>query len=267
MAEETLLRSIVMDIKRRDTTDVRIYPFLIAAVVFAFVATAIVGFLTNVGQSNEDRAYYLIGVTIVTVGILLSLMYLLIGRNYKHAKRDADLAMHMCTLAQQLEAEGRFVGEKRLRKMAGSIPSVRLQKTFFIVFAVALIPALAGTCYLVMEGPDTETINAANVMYAVSLGITALSLLLNIGFPKKHENEFMRFTDMFCDGVREAGYDAPRYQPVIGIRNGLLMLLLTLVTLFLFFPVWIYLSMRDMNRHLDQQWAYEEDLVRFLEDL
>ena len=267
MVEETLLRDIVMDIKRRDTTDVRIYPFLIAAVVLAFVGTALFGLLTNGSRTGEEHANYMLGVTIVTVGILLSLMYLLISRNYKHARRDADLAVHMCMLAQQLESDHMFGDGKTLRMMSQSVPSVKLQKVFYGVFVVALIPALAGTCYLVLNGPTASTVSMANTMYAASLILTAAALVLNIGFPKKHETEFMEFTDLFCEGVSYAGGRAPRYQPVIGVRHWALMLMLTLATLFLFFPVWIYMSMRDMNRHLDQQWAYEEDLVRFLEEL
>ena len=262
-----MIRDIVMDIKQRDDTDVRIYPFLIAAVLFAFTATAIIGLVTTKTSSVEDQAYYMIGVTIVTVGILLSLMYLIIGRNYKHAKRDALLANHMCQLAAQLSTEGKFADNVKLRQLSSNIPAVKVQKMFYAMFVVALLPALGGTCYLVLEGPTPEVIGSTNLMYSVSLGLTALSLLLSIGFPKKHENQFMAFTDVFCDGVTKAGYYAPRYQPVIGIRNVLLFLVLTLITAFLFFPVWVYLSMRDMNRHLDQQWAYEEELVEFLERL
>jgi len=39
---------------------------------------------------------------------------------------------------------------------------------------------------------------------------------------------------------------------------------LTLITLGMFFIVWVYLSLRDMNRHLDQQWNFENSLVDVL---
>jgi hypothetical protein len=51
------------------------------------------------------------------------------------------------------------------------------------------------------------------------------------------------------------------YGQVIGGRNVYLLIVLSLVTFGLFIIVWLCISMRDFNRHIDEQWNFENNLL------
>ena len=54
------------------------------------------------------------------------------------------------------------------------------------------------------------------------------------------------------------------YGQVIGGRNVYFMAILSIITLGVFVVIWLCISMRDFNRHISEQWNYEDRLLTAL---
>ena len=266
MVSEKVKRRTASAIRRRSKTDLRIYPSIVLVVVIAFTATALAYMFGLVG-SGADRRLNLLGIFIVGTCVLISMMYLTISRNYQHSKRDIELMNAMCDLAVQMEAEGRFCDVERIQRMREHIPTLTGRKIWVALFVIAIIPAISAPVLALMIPDQMEGAGYGTIACVVSLVLCFAVIVLNMGFPKRHERMFLEFADEFVDGVRASGYNMERYRKVIGVRNLIVMLILTFFTAFLFFGVWLYLSVRDLNRHMDEQWNFEDSIMDLLEVL
>ena len=266
MVSDSVRRRVAAAVRRRGKTDLRIYPSIVCLVVLAFTVTAVL-YITGLAGTEENRGLQILGVIIVGTCVLLSMMYLTVSRNYRHNRRDIELMEALCDLASEMSSEGSFRDGGRIEEMRRAVPTNVGRGIWMAVFVLAVIPAMAAPCFaLLMDDPHRGAVYGIAACI-ISLALCFLVIILNMGFPKRHEKSFFRFADTFSDGLAAAGWEAERYRQVIGVRNFVLMILLTLVTFTLFFGIWLYLSARDLNRHMDQQWNYEDYIMDLVEGL
>ena len=265
MVSKETVNKVMKNIDRRNVTDVRIYPSIVAFVLalYAVVAVYTLYFMDS-GFTEYEKLLQTLGVVVVGMGILLALMNVLASRTYKHNKKDVSLFDSLIELSTEIYKEKGIDGGQYITKMKDRDIDNKGQRTIYLIFLIAVVPAIIATVLMVFDITNPVTVTVATVLFVMSLVICAFVLFINIRYPRKHEKAFIKFTDAFCEGMKECGITVRGYEPVIGVRSTLLMLFLTLITLGMFFIVWVYLSLRDMNRHLDQQWNFENSLVDVL---
>lgn len=265
MVSDDLVNKVMKNIDRRNATDVRLYPSILIIVLVMFAAVAVYTlFFKESAFTDYEKQLQTLGVFVVGMGILLALMNVLASRSYKHNKKDAQLMESLIELSTALFKEKGVDGGQYITKMRKYCIDNTNQTFLYAVFLLALIPAVAGTVLMVFDITNHFTVIASYMMFGMSVLICAFILFLNIRYPKKHEKAFVGFSDAFCEGMSKCGITVKGYEPVIGIRPTPVMLFLSVVTFGVFYFIWVYFSMRDMNRHLDQQWDFENSIVDVL---
>lgn len=248
------LNKIRRDIDRRNKTDMKLYPWMVFAVIllYTFVAFYRGLFFGNDPEINE------VSIVVVGSGLILAIMYVLATRVNKHNKRDASLMTDVCNLLEDIVPDG--ADNEDLKVMREQIPETTKQFVLFILFFATLFPAAFGALIYALglgDDPDGVALNLVVLSFFLGLAI----ILININFPRFHEKRFIRFSDASVDLFVSIGVGIKGYGRVIGGRNIYLLVLLSVVTLGLFIIVWLCISMWDFNRHIDEQWNYEDNLL------
>ncbi len=241
----------------------RLYPLMVAVVLFVYLLVAIVAIFRKVGGGpiGPENYLYIISVLIVGMGLILALMYLMASRSYKHVKRDINLMKDLTVYLKDYSRARSIDCTKEIRIMEDNIPHAMGQSVLYGLFVIAMLPALVGAAVTFLNPMTDESFIQVLILFMVSVIFCAVVLVVNINLPKKHEKTFLKFSDAFVDGMHRCGVGLYRYEPAIGVRSFIILGILTIVTLGLFFPLWIYISMRDMNRHLDEQWTFENSIA------
>ena len=254
MGRDELLSMVRRDIDRRNKTDMRLYPSMAFAVlvIYTFVALYRGIFFEGV---EEVRSF---SVAIVGSGLVLALMYVLATRVNKHNKRDANLMTDICNYLEGYVPEGSE--NVHLKVMRSCIQETLGQFVLFILFFATLFPAAFGAL-IYARGLTENADDLALRLIVISFVLGMCILLVNINYPRMHEKKFIRFSDSMVDLLESIGISMKGYTQVIGGRNVYLMIVLSIITLGVFVVVWLCISMRDFNRHIDQQWNFEDSLM------
>ncbi len=251
------LSRIRHDVDRRNKTDMRLYPSMVVAVLLMYTAVAFSrGYL--VGDDVEIQSF---SIAVVGAGLVLSIMYVLATRVNKHNKRDANLMSDLCDFMEDIVPDG--AENEYIMTMRQCVPKTGKQFALFIFFFATLFPAAFGALiYALGIGDDPD--NLALVLITVSFVLGLLVILVNINFPHKHERRFIVFADATVDLFTSLGISMKGYRCVIGDRNAYLLAVLSIITFGVFIVIWVSITMRDFNRHIDEQWNFEDNLLAAL---
>lgn len=257
MDHSAALSRIRYDVDRRNKTDMRLYPSMVLAVLVMYTLVAFFrGYL--VGDDVEIRSF---SIAVVGSGLVLAMMYVLATRVNKHNKRDANLMTDLCDYMSDIVPDGE--NNEDLKVMRECIPGTTKQFALFIFFFATLFPAAFGALiYALGLGEDPD--NLALKLITVSFVLGLLVILVNINFPYKHEKRFIRFANATVALFASMGVSMRGYSPVIGGRNAYLLAILCIITFGVFIVVWVSITMRDFNRHIDEQWNFEDNLLAAL---
>ncbi len=256
---ETFTR-ITKDVDRRNKTDIRIYPLMvfIVLVVFIIVSMSQVSQLVNGGSDERLQST---GVFVAGIGVVISIMYLLMSRRYSHDDRDLALMRDLMDFTKGEFDKYGIKEDHYINAMRSCIKAESGLRSFRIRFIVSVAPAAVGLLLMMFNPFSDEVFNTTILLFAASLAINVMFLLGCIVYPRKHEKNFVKFSDAFVDAMCRCGIRVKGYEPVIGFRPVIPFVILSVITGGLFFAFWIYLSMRDMNRHLDEQWNFEDSIM------
>jgi hypothetical protein len=257
MESDTALYRVRRDIDRRNKTDMRLYPTMAFAVIviYTFVAFYRGIFFEDV---EEVRSF---SIAIVGAGLVLALMYVLATRVNKHNKRDASLMTDVCDFLEGYLPDG--ADNRDLRIMREAVPETTGQFLLFLLFFATLFPAAFGALFYargLTDDPDGLALYLVTISFFLGLCI----ILVNINFPRRHEKRFLRFSDATVRALETIGVSMAEYKQVIGGRNVYFLILLCVITLGFFIVIWLCISMRDFNRHIDEQWYFENNLLAAL---
>ncbi len=254
MDRSALLLKIRRDIDRRNKTDMKLYPWMVFAVLTLYTFVAFYRGLFF----DDDLEIRSFSIVVVGSGLVLAIMYVMATRVNKHNKRDAALMTDVCDLLDDIvteESDRAYIG-----KMRDQIPETAKQSVLFILFFATLFPAAFGALiYALGLGPDPDNLALNLIMVSFVLGL--IIILININFPRVHEKRFIRFSDTAVDLFASLGVAVKGYGRVIGGRNIYFLVLLSIVTLGVFIVVWLCISMWDFNRHIDEQWNFEDNVL------
>ena len=254
MDRGAMLNRIRRDIDRRNKTDMKLYPWMVFAVVILYTFVAFYRGLFF----KSDIEINPVSIVVVGSGLIFAIMYVMATRVNKHNKRDASLMTDVCALLEDIVPDSG--SNAKLKVMREQIPETTKQFVLFIIFFATLFPAAFGALIYVLglgDDPDGVALNLVTLSFVLGLAI----ILLNINFPRYHEKRFIRFSDAAVDLLASQGVGVMGYARVIGGRNIYLLVVLSLVTLGLFIVVWLCISMWDFNRHIDEQWNFEDNIL------
>ena len=254
MESDTALYRVRRDIDRRNKTDMRLYPTMAFAVIVIYTFVA---FYRGIFfEDAEDVRSF--SIAIVGAGLVLAMMYVLATRVNKHNKRDASLMADVCDFLEEHHPEGK--DNRDIQIMRGLIPGTTKQFILFLFFFATLFPAAFGAL-IYARGLTDDPDRLAMWLVVISFVLGLCVILVNINFPRRHEKRFIRFSDATVRVLETMGVSMVGYGQVIGGRNVYLLIVLSLVTFGLFIIVWLCISMRDFNRHIDEQWNFENNLL------
>lgn len=257
MDRERTLTKIGRDIDLRNKTDMRVYPSMIFAVLSIYTGIAFYRLFWMPGATEDN----MISVVIVGAGLIFAIMYVLVTRAYRHNKRDVAMATDVCALVEDIVPNAS--SDPNISSMRKEIGTNMKQKVLFLVNFVALTPAALGVLVYVRGYGDNPEMLALWMMVS-SFFFSSLIILSNINYSKNHERRFIRFSDATVAFFESVGISMVGYEKVIGGRNVKLLAIISVATFGLFLIPWLCISMRDFNRHIDQQWNFENNLLEAL---
>ena len=164
----------------------------------------------------------------------------------------------VCDFLEEHHPEGK--DNHDIQIMRELIPGTTKQFILFLFFFATVFPAAFGALIYargLTDDPDGLAMTLVVVSFVLGLSI----ILVNINFPRRHEKKFIRFSDATVRVLETMGVSMVGYGQVIGGRNVYLLIVLSLITFGLFIIVWLCISMRDFNRHIDEQWNFENNLL------
>ena len=251
------MSKIGLDIDRRNKTDMRVYPTMIFAILATYTVVAFYRLFIMEGPTDEN----MIPIMIVGAGLVFAIMYVLITRAYRHNKRDVMTGADVCEFLEDSPQGGR--NNPLIWAMRAEIGTNMKQKALFLINFIVLLPAAFGVLiYVRGYGDDPEAL--ALTLMILSFFLSSLLILVNINYSKNHERRFIRYSNATVAFFESIGIAMVGYEKVIGGRNVKLLTFLSIATAGLFLIPWICISMRDFNRHLDQQWNFENNLTEAL---
>jgi hypothetical protein len=272
MSSKNVANEIITNIYYRDRTDILVEPVLVAIVLGSYLLFTISYAISQMGRwgsLSEDGVLAMHVATFLTLGLLImmSIFFLLMSRNEKHSQREAELRSAMIRYLEELNhLQGRDL-EKHIAEMR------RIDET--IVRKEHPAPAkwwamlIAAPLVLMVLSSFTDTAPMAVPVLGLALAASFIALAFTIrgvtNFSYNHEKRWMGFLLPFHKALRELRVPFPNeFQKQVGFRSFLLFFILSIVTGWLFMPVWSYLLFRDMNLHFQEQWTWENCLVKSL---
>lgn len=236
---------------------------LFVMVVFVCVA---VSQMTQLSRDGADPSLQVAGVFVTGVGVVISIMYLLVSRRYSHEDRDLELMRDMLDYATDLFDHYAIRDRHYLNIMRSCIKAESGLRDFRIKFLISVAPAAVGLIILLFNATSEDAFLITCWLFAISLAINIALLIQCVTFPRSHEKVFVTFSDAYVDALSRCGLRVKGYEPVIGYRPFWVFLVLSIVTFGVFFVYWIYRSMIDMNRHMDEQWLFENSVIGALKE-
>ena len=259
------LSKIHKDIDRRNSTDLRIPPFMVLFVLVVFICVAVFQG-AQLSIDGADSRLQSVGIFVTGTGVVISIMYLLTSRRYGHEDRDLDLMTDLLAYSMDMFDHYGIRETHYLTTMRSCIKAESGLRSFRIRFLSSVAPAAIGLVVLVFNATSQTAFSISCALFAISLAINVVFLIQCITYPREHEKRFVTFSDAFSDAMARCGIRINGYEPVIGFRPFWPFLVLSIVTVGIFFIYWLYLSMIDMDRHLEQQWVFENDVMMALKE-
>ena len=265
MESEKHLSRIHKDIDRRNSTDLRIPPSMVVFVLVIFVCVAVYQG-AQLSIDGADSRLQSAGTFVTGTGVVISIMYLLTSRRYAHEDRDMRLMTDLLAYVSDMFTLYGIRETHYLTTMRSCIGAESGLRTFRIRFLASVAPAALGLVVLVFNATSETAFSITCALFAISLAINVVLLIQCITYPREHEKKFVTFSDAFVDSMARCGIRVNGYEPVIGFRPFWPFLILSVATLGIFFIYWLYRSMSDMDRHLEEQWLFENSIMMALKE-
>lgn len=231
----------------------------------ALLALAVVTIVidVNIGVNfTEEGVSAGILVALVTECCVIGYMlYMLSGRTARHQKRDDIWAEALIGYARSNGAdtsEMEDLARRMHRRGRGPLRALSLVMWGFSVLFLLLLGVYLG---LLSEPLDQRVYLLGMISYVLLLLQFLLSTGATYGFPYKHEKVQVEFTEAFSRRMDDVGLSFPSMKPLVGKPHSIIMGVLFVITFGLFSLVLFLLACRNMNIHIHNQWAYEQEVL------
>lgn len=264
------------NVVHRVDTDTVLKPWLI---VLSLLLPVMFGFLLAYGYLCQDDGRYfrdgiedylfvtlVFGLFLLECGELSFMLYIVVKRNKSHLDRDSEWMDALCLYVDEHRGDSsamRAISVNCKGVITGPATAVSFAAWMFEVLMLVILGVL-----LAVTAPDG--LEGYRSKAAVLLPPTLLVLLAQLlitsgsvfGFPARHDKLQSEFTKELSRSASGFGLAVDPMPHTVRIRKLWPHLVLAAVTLGLYLFVYLFISCREMNRHLASQWAYEEDLLQ-----
>ncbi len=195
------------------------------------------------------------------------MLFCVTRRNRNHLRRDAEW---MEALSDFVDFHGGDSASMRRTALGNKSiiggAATNLSMAIWMILTLALV-ALGIGIFLTYDSASLDGVTVTVLVMAVPvLMLLLVQFAVTVGsvffFPSNHDAVQAKFTEEFSDRCAGFGFRVNRMQHTVHRRDIWPHILLVAVTLGLYSFVYLFISCREMNKHLTEQWAYEEDLMR-----
>ncbi len=265
---------ILVNVHRREKTDTIIEPKLVLVVMLSFLVLVnymlISLFMSTRGTDVElEELFFNLGLYLVLhLLIVLAGFYLLMRRNERHSAREAELRSLIIDYFR-CHVEDRDI-QKPLRKMIEMDGLIRRKERPVPTLKMAALIALPliGTVMMLVPSLSWFAITVGIFLYLISF-LVLLYVIRNVtNFSFDHDRRWMTFQRHVLKASEAIGLKVGCHcERTVGMRSFMLFIFISYATGGLFFPIWLWLILKDMNRHFQEQWALEESLIEGLREM
>lgn len=258
---------ILESIADRESTDIRIPPSMIALIMISYVVVTVY-YVTSVYSKYDyippQQMFTMAALFAIGAALVIAMMYTLTTRNTKHCRRETKLRE---SLIEYAELNNHICGYDltgQIEKMKETNNSIKRDESMDRRPSVIpiLIPVIISLVLLCFANLREHLIPIIAACYIIALVISVLINPNLTRFPRQHDLRSKEFYQWFDSIAAFLGIEDCQYVTTIGPRSFWLFLFLSVITAGLFLIFWVYLMFRDMNRHFDMQWAYEDNIFR-----
>ena len=264
----------------RGDRDMMLKPSLFIAGLFipVVIGTAVAFAVLWLDSANgnptfpEDRYKECVTVMLLTAftaeaALSSFMLFCVTRRNRNHLKRDTEW---MEALSDFVDFHGGDSASMRRtalrnRSVIGGT-ATNLSMVIWIVLTLALV-ALGIGIFRTYDSASLDGVTMAVLVMAVPVMLILLAqFAITVGsvfiFPSNHDAVQARFTEEFSEKCAGFGFRVDKMNHTVHRRDIWPHLILIVVTLGLYSFVYLFISCREMNKHLAEQWDYEEMLMR-----
>ena len=263
---------IVTAVTMRERTDVRLPPMMVAFIVLSYIAVLLYYASTLYGSYDTvplPQLFTLAALFTIGAGLLIAIFYLLINRDSNHSAREANLRTAMIRYAESMNVvcgADLINGIQRMKETDEMIRSNEKSGKGGLHLMLILVPIAVGLTIMVLTGDTDRFTDIVCWSYGASLALAVLMTPSIITFPRRHEAAALGFFDAWCGIAPSLGLSDEKMKVTIGCRSFWASLILTVATVGIFALFWLYALFDDMNRHFDEQWYFEDTLLKGIRD-
>lgn len=263
------VNGIVKSVTERERTDVRLPPLMVAIIVAAYIVVVIY-YISQLYSKYDSvplpQIFTLTALFTVGAGLLIAIFHLLMSRNNNHLRREAELRMHMIEYAEACNFScGADLSPytEKLRMIDADIRDKEIFESDRVKLIVLILPLLIGALLIALIGKTDVFITIVCGSFGVSLLLAIIISPTITTFPMMHElRNLVFYKEWNKDVAPILGLSSEPVERTIGYRSFWLSLILTIVTVGFFAVFWIYAMFRDMNAHFEEQWYFEDSLLK-----
>ncbi len=264
---------ILANVHRREKTDLVIEPFLVLVVIVAFMVLInyfMVSLLISTLRAGDgvSELFFNIGLYMVLHLLIITAgFYLLMSRNEKHSKREDELRSLLLEYFR-CKVEDHEI-QRPLRGMVETDEAIRRKERPVSTWRALIWIGLPLFITVLMVEPALSFAAVALGLFFYLVSFLALVYVVrnitNLSY--HHERRWLAFQKHMVDAAKRTGMRIGHpSRKTIGIRSFLVFIVVSVMTYGLFFPIWIWLLLKDMNRHFEEQWLFEESLIEALRE-
>lgn len=264
----------------RGDRDMMIKPWLfITSLLLPLVAGAAIAtwILWNDSQTgyvhfpadSYDGCLSILVISMLSTGAALSsfMIFCVTRRNRNHLKRDGEWMAALCDFVDS--HGGNTDNLRKISRRCSTTINGVIAKLSMIVWILLMLSIVGLGIW--SHQLDSSADNEVSFAVIGIAGVPAILLLFVqfiltfgsvLGFPARHDKIQSAFTEELKKQCAGFGLSVDSMPHKVLRRNLWMHAALLILSLGLYSFVYLFISCREMNAHLIEQWAYEENLMR-----
>ena len=200
----------------------------------------------------------------IECAILSFILLFMSRRSKRHMRRDVEWMSSLCGYVDSIGGDSAEM--RRIAKSADMLVTKINNGTSMAIWAFTslYVCAIGILSYNRADILDTHVLMFCFICYVLLLAQFLLTAGSTSKFPTKHDKLQCEFTHALCHELRDKGISIDPMKRSTGELHPLINTFLFIITLGVYAIVIIIISNIRFNRHIRNQWKYEEGLMAAL---
>ncbi len=219
---------------------------------------------------EEFEAVLIIGMLIgflVEIAVVSFLIFYVNLVNIKHQVRDSEWMDSLCEYVR--EKGGDASEMERIAKVESGRIRYGSRKISLAIWALFSLALVALGFYIHEVGFEITSLIAFSILFVIIpfMVLLLLQLLFTVrdvfSLPFNHDKGQVEFTKEFQTQCASFGLEVPSMEPSFKWnRHRWVHVILMVITVGIYAILFVMMTCRRMNRHLTNQWDYEDDILQ-----